>query len=48
MDGVELQAEESWVAVDVGLALHRLDLVVGAFEWAGGDAVVVPGERRYC
>lgn len=28
----------------VGLALHGFDLVVGAFQGAGGDWVVVPGK----
>lgn len=45
MDGVDLQAKDRWVAVAVGLALHRLDLVVGAFAQAGGDARVVPDEQ---
>ena len=42
MDRVDFEAEELVVAVAVGLAFHRLDLVVRAFQRAGGDPVVVP------
>ena len=45
MDGEYLQLEEFLVAVAVGLPLHGLDLVVGAFQRAGGDAVVIPGQE---
>jgi hypothetical protein len=42
---IELEGEEFSVAKSVVLAVHGFDFVIGAFEWAGGDGVVVPGQN---
>lgn len=44
MDGQDLEFEEFSIAEAVGLAFHGLDFIVDAFERAGRDRVIVPGE----
>ena len=45
MEGEESEFEVVVAAVAIGSALEQADLVVGAFQWAGGDRVVVPVEQ---
>ena len=45
MEGEDSQAEVFFVAVAVRPVLKQLDFVVDAFQWAGGDRVVVPGQQ---
>jgi hypothetical protein len=48
VDEVETELEVVEVAEAVGLALEDLDLVVHAFERAGGDGEAEPGEDLEC
>ena len=53
MQGIDFEFEELLIAEAVGLALHRLDLVVRALQRprrypaivVGQDALAVPGQR---
>ena len=40
----DFEHEEFGVSESVGLAFHGFDFVVGAFQRAGRDGIVVPGE----
>ena len=44
MYGEEFEFEEFQVAIAISLPLHEFDIVVRAFQWSGGDGVIVPGQ----
>lgn len=45
MEGEDSESEVFIVAIAVGSVLEQFDLVVGTFQRAGRDGVVVPGEQ---
>ena len=45
MGGHDLEFEESHIPEAVGLPFHGLDLVVGAFQGASGDRVIIVGQE---
>src|SRR5439155_18366720 len=47
MDAKDFEFEERAIAKAVGLAFHRLDLGVVAFQRSGGDRVVVVGQDAF-
>jgi hypothetical protein len=44
MDAEGFEPEEFGISESIGLAFHGFDFVVGAFQGAGRDGVVVPGQ----
>jgi len=44
MESEDFEFEEYMILESMGLSLHRFDFVIGSFEWAVEDWVVVPGE----
>jgi len=44
MDAEDFEPEEFGISESIGLAFHGFDFVVGAFQGAGRDGMVVPGQ----
>ena len=42
--GIDTEHEEGFVSEAVCLSLHSFDLVIGPFQWSGGDPMVVVRE----
>ena len=47
MEHEEFEFEELEISISVGLSLNEFDFVVGSFEAAGRDRVVVPVEDAF-